>query len=101
VSENKALAVGGETAPVDTPGTLVHVEFDDGFPAIDIDVDALTWGDMELLEGGATAQLPYAALGDLLKRLAPSHYKKLSVRRDSARFFTALGKALQEAASPN
>lgn len=88
-------------ASVEAPANaLVHVEFDDGFPSIDIDIDALTWGDMELLEQGENAKVAYTVLGDMFKRLAPNHYKQLSVRRDSARVFVALGKAMQAAADP-
>lgn len=84
--------------------SVVRVEFEDGSAALDIDIDALTWEDMELLESSRTDPdqvLSYELVLGIMKRLCPTGYKKLSVRRDTRRFFVAIGKALQAASDPN
>lgn len=83
---------------------VVRVEFDDGHAPLDIDIDALTWADMELLESSRAdpdQTLSYGVVLDIMKRLCPTGYKTLSVRRDTKRFFVAIGKAMQAASDPN
>lgn len=96
--------VGLEESQVSSTSAIVRVEFEDGSAPLDIDVDALTWEDMELLEGGRENPdqvIAYGTIADLMKRLCPTGYKKLSVRRDTKRFFVAIGKAMQAASDPN
>lgn len=78
----------------------------ESLPPIEIDLSELEWGDIERLE--ALGQDPEAAkaltgqdLLDLMRRLCPSGYKRLKVRRDTQRFFEALGRALAEGGDPN
>ena len=87
-------------APIEeAPHRIVHVEFDDGFPPLNIDVDALDWGAMEVM--ATPAEASFAELAGVMKQLCPDGgYKKLHVLRDSARFFEAVGKAIQAAGNP-
>ena len=75
-------------------------------PAIEIDLTELEWGDIERLD--AISQDPEQAnsltvpeLLGLMRRLCPNGYKRLQVKRDTVRFFEALGKALAEGGDPN
>ena len=98
------VRVGADDSPASSPSAIVRVEFEDGSAPLDIDVDALTWEDMELLESSRADSeqvIPYATIADIMKRLCPTGYKKLSVRRDTRRFFVAIGKAMQAASDPN
>lgn len=78
----------------------------DALPPIEIDLTNLEWGDIERLD--AISQNPEQAntltgqeLLGLMKRLCPKGYKTLKVKRDTVRFFEALGKAMAEGGDPN
>lgn len=104
MSETQGSTVVTEVAPAPEQ-YIVHVEFDDGFPPIDIDVNALTWGDIELIskaEVDPNRDVPLDVLVDMMKRLCPDGaWRKLSFRRDTKRFFQAVGQANREANNPN